>query len=295
MGREWTSDEWDALDYMGLLPPTFENTPWGEITQMVNEARGTHFTPEELKALWAEWKAQPDPEQPRPSKGASVNRKKGSKGLKERNLEIGKRYNELMAEKVPWKEAAAKVNQEFNTNLDYGTVRSYGSSAKKRAAVIEESTAPAETLLPAEQAEGYEHIEPVETFDEYAEQYEHKEPPQLPDERASHYDDKGLEQRMREIAREVVTEMMNVQNIHTIMANTADEPPAPETIKGKGRGRKETRDYDRITLTVDKVLAGRFKAEAQRRGVSAGRLADIIFWHYFGKPKLSYQEPDENN
>ena len=40
-------------------------------------------------------------------------------------------------------------------------------------------------------------------------------------------------------------------------------------------------------------LADLFEQEARQRGVSTGRLMDEILWRNFGKPKLSYELPDD--
>ncbi|MBI4965514.1 MAG: hypothetical protein HY913_19710 [Desulfomonile tiedjei] len=68
-----------------------------------------------------------------------------------------------------------------------------------------------------------------------------------------------------------------------------DVPPEPEVIKGEGKGRRENRDYVKVSVTVDKVLWEKFTKERNRMKVSSGRLMDIILWRAFGRPRLSYQ------
>lgn len=77
----------------------------------------------------------------------------------------------------------------------------------------------------------------------------------------------------------------SVQIIH----DKLDMPPATQTIKGSGRGRKETRDYVKITPTLDRALFNLFDAEAKQQKLSQGKLLDIILWHWYEKPKLSYE------
>jgi len=96
------------------------------------------------------------------------------------------------------------------------------------------------------------------------------------------------EDRMREIAREVCREMLNSMNVPTTPDLGEDTPPLPENITG----RKQNREYERVTITVDKVLWRKFKAERARLNVSTGRLLDILLWRSLGKPRLSYEEPE---
>ncbi|MFC1834283.1 hypothetical protein ACFL2Q_06055 [Thermodesulfobacteriota bacterium] len=90
----------------------------------------------------------------------------------------------------------------------------------------------------------------------------------------------------KEIAREVFKEMSQSQagqivtNVHR-----TEEPPLPERT-----GHRENREYDKLFVTVDRILFKLFKKEARRRGVSNSRLVDIILWNYFGKPTLSFQD-----
>ena len=74
-----------------------------------------------------------------------------------------------------------------------------------------------------------------------------------------------------------------------IIQNKMEMPPESKTIKGSGRGRKERRDYVKITPTMDRVLFNLFDAEAKKQKLSHGKLLDIILWHWYEKPKLSYE------
>jgi hypothetical protein len=75
-----------------------------------------------------------------------------------------------------------------------------------------------------------------------------------------------------------------------IIQNKMEMPPESITIKGSGRGRKEKRDYVKITPTVDRVLFDLFDSETKKLKISQGKLLDIILWNWYEKPKLSYEE-----
>ena len=72
--------------------------------------------------------------------------------------------------------------------------------------------------------------------------------------------------------------------------NKMETPPESKTVKGGGRGRKEKRDYVKITPTVDRVLFDLFDSETKKLKISQGKLLDIILWNWYEKPKLSYEE-----
>jgi len=71
-----------------------------------------------------------------------------------------------------------------------------------------------------------------------------------------------------------------------------DFPPEPRIITGAGKGRRETRKYARISLTVDANLWKLVQADMERLKVSAGRMVDILLWRAYGKPKLSFEEEE---
>lgn len=108
---------------------------------------------------------------------------------------------------------------------------------------------------------------------------------------------KGLEKRMRNIAREVFTEMMpsiqGAMDVAYVPIEGEEIPPRPKTIEGRGKGRKEDRKYERLTVSLDSCLFERFKKELRARNLSAGKLMDVILWNRYGKPKLSYQKADD--
>jgi len=99
-----------------------------------------------------------------------------------------------------------------------------------------------------------------------------------------------MEARMRAIAHEVCSEMLkNVPTVHTV-GTAEDLPPEPAR---EGKGKRRTRRYGRITVTVDESLLRLFENEQRDRSLSASRLLDGILWTRYGKPTLSYQDATE--
>ncbi len=99
-----------------------------------------------------------------------------------------------------------------------------------------------------------------------------------------------LEKQMQTVAREVFREMIAAYNVQSLMPNNEASPPEPSTVTGEGRGRKENRQYERITVTIDQKLAGLFRQEMKARNLSAGRLMDVILWNRYNRPRLSYEK-----
>jgi hypothetical protein len=108
---------------------------------------------------------------------------------------------------------------------------------------------------------------------------------------------KGLEERMKAIASAVFTEMIAAAQgdiSPTFVPIEGEEiPPEPQVVTGHGKGRKENRKYERLTVSLDKVLLDKFKQEMRSRNLSAGKLLDVILWNRYGRPKLSYQAEDD--
>lgn len=75
--------------------------------------------------------------------------------------------------------------------------------------------------------------------------------------------------------------------------------PQRAFIKGK-RGKQENRKSRPIASSIDSELYKRFQQDRQRYGVSESFMLDTILWHFYQKPKLSYEldplrlEPDED-
>ncbi len=102
--------------------------------------------------------------------------------------------------------------------------------------------------------------------------------------------DEETQKHIRNIAREVFQEMIKAYDVKNLMPTDEDMPPEPSTITGEGKGRKENRQYERITVTIDEKLADLFKQEMKARTLSAGKLMDVILWNRYSKPRLSYEK-----
>jgi hypothetical protein len=66
-----------------------------------------------------------------------------------------------------------------------------------------------------------------------------------------------------------------------------EEPPEPERVPGT---RKENREWERVSATVDSNLMKLFNLERKQRRMSTSRLLETILWLHFNKPRLSYEE-----
>ncbi|MEW6347688.1 MAG: hypothetical protein AB1646_01385 [Thermodesulfobacteriota bacterium] len=91
---------------------------------------------------------------------------------------------------------------------------------------------------------------------------------------------------METIRNMIQEELQSRQHIQSIP--TEDMPPEPQYLKGQ-KGRREARAWEKLTITVDTVLAERFKKECTEHSLSAGKMMDAILWARYGKPKLSYE------
>jgi hypothetical protein len=67
--------------------------------------------------------------------------------------------------------------------------------------------------------------------------------------------------------------------------------PEAETVTGGAKGRRQDRQYLKISLTVDKNLWKIFREKQKKLNCSAPRLMDSILWNFFRKPNLSYGNP----
>jgi hypothetical protein len=96
------------------------------------------------------------------------------------------------------------------------------------------------------------------------------------------------EQQIVEIVRAEMQSLMETKRPQTV-----ELPPPREKVKGPkglpvGRGERV-----KVGVTLDKVIADRFEAEHKRLGLSASMLIETILWHWFNRPILSFQKPDE--
>ena len=95
---------------------------------------------------------------------------------------------------------------------------------------------------------------------------------------------------MIRIAQEAATELFQSMSIsaRSELVPTLDEPPEPERVPGT---RRDNREWERISATIDSNLMKYFNRDQRREGVlSTSRLLETILWLHYGKPKLSYEE-----
>jgi hypothetical protein len=180
--------------------------------------------------------------------------------MTEQAVRIGTRYNELRAQGKSGTEAARIVNEEFHTDLAVGSISKYASLVKKQ------------FVSPTEQGEHKERKGPSGST-------------------------KDAESTLASLDKRLtaVEKLLQVgRNEGNIITDTQDMPPEPQVIKGEGKGRRENRDYEKVSVTIDKVLWKKFCQERDRLRVSSGRLMDAILWREFGRPRLSYEPTDEN-
>ena len=110
-----------------------------------------------------------------------------------------------------------------------------------------------------------------------------KEPLQMS---ISAYAPEMTEQRVREIVQEELKQLPDSYlSAREVFELCAESP----NIIGEGKGRRQERVYDRVSITVDRVLWKMFKDEQKRLQINAPRLMDSILWHRYGKPKLSFE------
>ena len=90
---------------------------------------------------------------------------------------------------------------------------------------------------------------------------------------------------IRRVVREELSSMQVTQTVAQTTAN--DFPTVPRNPGARGlAGKRETLPGCR----VDEVLYNRFNADRAEQRISASDLMNRILWHYYGKPKLSFEE-----
>jgi hypothetical protein len=212
-----------------------------------------------------------------------------------RKDQMGRRYLDLRTEGRKGHEAEALVNEEFGTNLTGATIRGYASQLKRMGrypgaperpkelivCVDEVSEPPREIVVPIEKASAPPEKRTITVRTPELEAPSTAEalsstPGELPE----------LDERMRQIAREVFREMLGEATVPI----TEDIPPEPRTLKGSGKGRRQDREYVKATITVDRNLWALFETERKRLRVSVARMAEILLWRALGRPKLSFEE-----
>jgi hypothetical protein len=93
---------------------------------------------------------------------------------------------------------------------------------------------------------------------------------------------------MLRVAEEAAAEVLqSISFSHGESVGALEEPPEPERVPGT---RRENRDWERISATIDRNLIKFFNREKKKRRISTSRLLETILWLHYGKPRLSYDE-----
>ena len=71
-----------------------------------------------------------------------------------------------------------------------------------------------------------------------------------------------------------------------------DFPQKPQLVKGLGHGPRTGKQYERTTVSLDKVLADLIHKEALGKHESIGRVVEAALWVRYGRPVLSYQKTE---
>ncbi len=101
-------------------------------------------------------------------------------------------------------------------------------------------------------------------------------------------------EQIKDLVRKEVQKIMEAQR--TTRTDVRDVPPSPSgRISTEGRGRP-VNPGGRVKLagTVDVELERLFREECTKRGMSVSRLLDTVIWHFFGKPRLSFETSDNS-
>ena len=72
-----------------------------------------------------------------------------------------------------------------------------------------------------------------------------------------------------------------------------DFPQKPQLIKGLGHGPRTGKQYERTTVSLDKVLADLVHGEGLSKHESIGRVIESALWIRYGRPVLSYQKDQD--
>jgi hypothetical protein len=97
----------------------------------------------------------------------------------------------------------------------------------------------------------------------------------------------SLKTTLREEIREQLKELHIMASVGTMSIVSEIKPELSPTPAMDGK--RHTVKRAKLGGTVDPVLYELIETEARKRGVSVSRLMDAAFWHFFGRPKLSFE------
>jgi hypothetical protein len=164
-----------------------------------------------------------------------------------------------------WKRVAEQVNAQYGTNLSKEAIRNRYSKAMTKK--------PQRSQQDIDKS--LSHVE------ERAVPF----PQEMPRE---------WEKSIRALVREELLAITTVPRKIQSTPDPSEEPPIPSKIRAKDGSLKKFAGQSRNLpgTRVDTVLADLFKAEADRCG-SAGKAMTGILWRAFGKPRLSFEEGED--
>lgn len=97
-----------------------------------------------------------------------------------------------------------------------------------------------------------------------------------------------LEDTIYRIVNEVIDKRIAEFTAPVMNEHKLELVPDPETITGEGQGRRLKRQYDRVSITVDKNLWKLFRKQQRELNCTAPRLMDSILWNLYGRPPMTY-------
>jgi len=87
---------------------------------------------------------------------------------------------------------------------------------------------------------------------------------------------------LSELRDEIQAEIGNIPKVSEDYELAPSAPTEGKKILGPPR--------EKLGVTIDKILMDMLEKEKKKRGVSMSRMLDTICWHFFGRPRLSFQE-----
>lgn len=105
----------------------------------------------------------------------------------------------------------------------------------------------------------------------------------------------SLKTQIIQIVRDEVTTMLESQTIPKLQTESPPLPKEKETNEETGRKRAKG-GRTKIAGTLDKELDRLFREWREERGVlTLSRGLDVIFWHFFNKPKMSFEISEDSD
>jgi hypothetical protein len=95
-----------------------------------------------------------------------------------------------------------------------------------------------------------------------------------------------------EIVKIVQSEIKAIMENQTVPKSLIELPPQPKEKEPGEHGRKVAPGgRKKIASTLDEELERLFREWLKERGLTLSRGLDVVFWHFFGKPPMSFETP----